>query len=179
MPPTCQSCFLTHLFQMIFCLFPLHPLLFCTLSQAWSSPGAQSHLRRWWQGLCSGTTGRQPTAAPWRDTMWECTSPHTGWVRGTEKKNKEPLFFKHVSGLNSYQNTEKHGRARAPSAEQEGTADSRDWWESAAGWRRLLCVCVFKLAVVGSFSPFILSPPPLFPPHWHHLYCLFGWWTRW
>lgn len=81
-----QSCFL------IFCLliFPFHcPLHSPNLSQVWSSPGGRSHLRRWWQGLCSGTTGRQQTAALWRDTTWECTSQHTGWVHRAESREKE------------------------------------------------------------------------------------------
>lgn len=74
-------CFHTCLSFLFLIFFPpsFHcPLRFPTLCQAWSSPGGRSHLRRWWQGLCSGTTGRQQTAALWRDTTWECTSLHTG-----------------------------------------------------------------------------------------------------
>jgi len=55
---------------------PLHPP--STFSQAWSSPGDPSHLRRWWPDPCSGTTGRRQTAAPWRATTWGSTSRHTG-----------------------------------------------------------------------------------------------------
>lgn len=148
---------LSCLLYLYFIFFPdvfFHSIHFPTFSQAWSFPGDRSHLRRWWQGRCWGTTGRQQTAALWRDTMWECTSQHTGWVEERGDGEFSGFFLIFPWSVN----VEKNGYRLLSRAEQEETVETDKRREQEGGEASIVFVCFYWQPLTTHVSPF-LSPP--------------------